>query len=169
MHFKSHLKKDKFCQKQTNPEDYDDIFELQNSQACEQTFRWFGAFGSIIRVMGMQRAFFFMRLMAREHNKRITADYIQHLEPKGAALERLRVAYRVSKEVGESVDDVKKRLIDVLLAGKTPYDTAAVRAFDEDASKKVAADAEMAEANVEVATAAAAGATAGVKRREMSS
>ena len=56
MHFKNHLDTDEYCVSNTNPQYYDDLFELENSQAAEQTFRWLGAFGVMVRVMGRSRA-----------------------------------------------------------------------------------------------------------------
>ena len=39
MHFKNHLKTDKFCQENTNPELFKDVLKGENSEAAEQTFR----------------------------------------------------------------------------------------------------------------------------------
>lgn len=45
------------------------IIDKENSEAAEQTFRWMGLFGNIIRTMGQERAYFFLIRMCERHNR----------------------------------------------------------------------------------------------------
>ena len=73
----NHLKTDDFCQENSNPTLYEEdkkkglpaILDKENSEAAEQTFRWMGLFGNIIRTMGQERAYFFLIRMCERHNR----------------------------------------------------------------------------------------------------
>ena len=72
----NHLKNDDFCQKNSDPSLYEGvkegrpaIIDKENSEAAEQTFRWMGLFGNIIRTMGQERAYFFLIRMCERHNR----------------------------------------------------------------------------------------------------
>lgn len=87
----------------------------------------------MVRVMGQQRAYFFIRRMAELHNARSIDEYITGLDGRdGHDLElgRLCAAYGVVREAGESSDLVKGRLIKVLHDGARPYDAAAIARYD---------------------------------------
>lgn len=58
------MRTDLFCQKNADPALYEDqldaagnvtsegVINKENSEAAEQTFRWMGLFGNIVRTMG---------------------------------------------------------------------------------------------------------------------
>jgi len=128
------LKTDTFCQDNANPSLYEAdeatgkgaIIDNENSEAAEQTFRWMGLFGNMVRTMGQERAYFFLIRMCERHNRRTIGDRILALNE--VALLELCAAYQVTVPRGEARDETKRRLTETLLGGKQPYDLAALDA-----------------------------------------
>ena len=124
MHFKGHLKTDAFCVKNTNPDLYEDVLRGENSQSAEQTFRWMGQFGNMIRTMGQERAYFFLIRMCERHNRRHIAEHIQALDPKKPALRDLCAAYGYTPLPGTLAVDIRAEIIRLLTDATRPYDLA---------------------------------------------